>query len=302
MGFYKKVVSLVISALLFVVSVSITSQKNEYKTYKDISYGKGKYQKMNIYIPENACKREYNGAIVFVHGGSWSGGSKDRYDKKDDIDRYTKAGYVTASIDYTLLDADNIGSISVFDMLDDITLSIKKLKSFAQQKNVKVTRLALSGYSAGAHLSLLYCYSRPKDSAIKLVFTASRVGPSDFSAKVWDDVYTENTAYALTSILTAAQLEEKDIGTKKMKNLCNSISPVYYVKKGSVPSLLGYGGKDNTVPIGNYKSILSALKKAGAKYDMVFYPNSSHKLLEDSDCAKRYTQMFDLYCKNYFGY
>lgn len=302
MDVYKKIISLVTSMLLFAVSVIIVSPKNEYKTYKDISYGDGKYQKMNIYIPENACKREYNGAIIFVHGGSWSRGSKDKYDKKEDIDFYTKAGYVTASIDYTLLDGDNTGRASVFDMLYDITLSIKKLKSFTQKKNVKVTKLALSGYSAGAHLCMLYCYSRPKDSSIKLVFTADRVGPSDFSPEVWDEHYGENAAYFLAAILTASAIEEEDIGTKKLKKLCDSISPVHYIKKDSVPSLLGYGGKDSTVPIGNYKSVLSAMKKAGAKYDMVYYPNSSHKLLDDEDSAKRYTQMFDLYCKNYFGY
>lgn len=290
------------SVLLMLVSTVTASEKNSYKTYKDISYGSGKYQKMNIYIPQNAYEREYNGAIIFVHGGSWTGRSKDKYNKKEDIERYTKAGYITASINYTLLDMDNIGSASVFDMLDDITLSIKKLKSFTQNKNINVTRLALSGYSAGAHLCMLYCYSRANDSKIKLVFTADRVGPSDFSPEVWDESYEENTAYILTSFLTATVLNQEDIGTKKVKRLCDSISPVHFVKKDSVPSLLGYGGKDKTVPVGNYKSILSAMKKAGAKYDMIYYPNSTHNLSGDDECAKRYTQMFDLYLKKYFGY
>lgn len=300
---FQKILSSILAVLLLCAGVvSEKKEKYTYTTYNNISYGTGKYQKMNIYIPTGAAKRSENGAIIFIHGGSWTGGSKDRYFRKDDIAHFAKLGYVTASIDYSLIDFNNFGDVTVFDMLDDITLSISKLKSFAKSKKVNITKLALSGHSAGAHLAMLYSYSRSKKSPVKLAFTAAMAGPSEISPAVWDGTWGENSAYMLLIMLTGVALDEKDVGTAKAQKLMNSVSPTYYINKSSVPSLLCYGGKDKTVPIGNYNAVLSKLKSTGAKYDMVFYPNSGHKLDKDEDCDIRYRHLFEGYCEKYFGY
>ena len=57
----------------------------------------------DLYIPYYATKRnnEYNGIILFIHGGSWIGGEKEGMDAFCKI--YAQMGYITATMGYTLL-------------------------------------------------------------------------------------------------------------------------------------------------------------------------------------------------------
>lgn len=286
-------------ALVAYVSLSITNMgAGLFTPYFNVSYGEEASDTMDIFVPLGAAKNEYNGAVLYIHGGSWTGGDKIEFD--GDAIRTARNGYIAVSMNYTLRDGEN--GITAFDMLDDIQHAIEKLKDFSDEKNLNITKLATSGYSAGAHLSALYALSRAQESPIEIVFTANRVTPADFHPSSWDDVYHDGTAYGLAYSLSGTEITEEMIADGSVEDVINSVSPVAFITADSIPSLWGFGGNDTTVPHGNAEITKQTLEESGADYTYILYPNSPHMLFFDYGSAKEYDNALYDYMNTYFGY
>lgn len=266
--------------------------------YLNVKYGEGKEQVMDIYVPDSAYEREYNGVILYIHGGSWTGG--DKMERIGDCTRLARNGYITATMNYTLQTPEN--NISGLMMVDEIKMAVQKLKDFSDSKGLNITKLATSGYSAGAHLSALYAYSRADESPIEIVFTANRVAPSDFHPESWDDAYYEGMSYNLAGSLAGVKITPEMIADGRAEEVVNSVSPAYFVNENSVPTIAGFGGKDTTVPAGNAAAMKKALEASGIDYTYIFYPNSSHMLFEDYLQSLMYDEAVNDYLLKYFGY
>ena len=72
----KKIFSIVLIVVLVMLSAVAIKFFTGYKVYRNVNYGDSEYKVMDVYIPKRAKKRENNGCVLFIHGGSWSGGDK----------------------------------------------------------------------------------------------------------------------------------------------------------------------------------------------------------------------------------
>ncbi len=288
-----KILALYITIVTVLGSIlGIGSYSTDYKVFSDVAYSDASERNvMDIYIPQAAYGREENGFILFIHGGSWTSGNKE--DKAGVCIEAAAKGYIAATMSYTLRSGKSAENYSVDTVLDEISLAILKVKEFAAEKGIKITKVAPSGYSAGGHLAMLYSYSRADECPVEIAFTANRVGPSDFSAEAWGSS-GPSLARSLAGKEISAKLSEDEI--------VKYVSPVSYVTKDSVPSLFAYGGLDVVVPAGNRKSIINAFEEAGAKYDLVFYPLNGHglKMNRITPAAREYSKKLFEYCEKYF--
>lgn len=241
---------------------------------KDISYGEAASNKFDLYIPANADQTQPQSVILFIHGGGWSGGS--RGDMAFACKRYTKAGYITATIEYSLISEDH-PEITMLTMVDEIDACIGALKNSIEEQGYIVDKLALSGPSAGGHLALLYAYSRGLDSAIPLVFMASQSGPvgADFGMEGITDEAAEAS---------------------------KPFSPIQFVKEDTVPTLLCHGRQDSIVLYEGTVALMEKLEQYHVPYDFVDYPDSNHTLESDPESHTLYHEKMLEYCKTYFGY
>ncbi len=265
----------------------------DYDVFKNIAYGEAERNFMDIYVPESAYDNEHNGVILYIHGGSWTGGNKE--DMEEKCDRFAKKGYITATMNYTLYADGLFGKVTALTMCDEIGKAIERIKAFSDEKELNITKLAVSGYSAGAHLSMLYGFSRADKSAIDLVFTANQVGPSDFHSEVWGST-------GLASMLSGIEITDEMIANGEAEKVINLVSPTAYVIKDTVPSVLAYGGTDMIVPSGNAERIKAAFENAGAIHNFILYPLSNHGLGLDPLCEMEYINTVEQYCVQYFGY
>lgn len=276
--------------------LGIGSYSTDYKVYSDIVYStESERNVLDVYIPQAAYEREENGFILFIHGGSWATGNKE--DKAADCIEAAAKGYIAATMSFTLRSGKTEESYALDTVLDEIGLAIAKVKEFAAEKGINITKVAPSGYSSGAHLAMMYSYSRADESPVEIAFTANRVGPSDFSVEAWGE-----SGPSLAYSLAGKEIVNKFTAEGKEDEIVAYVSPITYVTKDSVPSLFGYGALDIVVPKGNRESIINAFKNAGAEYDYIFYPISGHglKLNHITPAAKNYTaKLFD-YCEKYF--
>jgi acetyl esterase/lipase len=124
--------------------------------YKGITYKMTEKQKLqlNVYEP----KREgLFPVIVFIHGGAWVIGHKDRSVDEKTCKLLANFGYVVYNINYRLL-LTEVNAIP--DMLSDIRSAIKFAKENAPAFNGDPERIFVFGRSAGAHLALLSTFTK----------------------------------------------------------------------------------------------------------------------------------------------
>ena len=269
-----------------------------YNVVENIRYGEAERDLVTVYVPDNAYARDENACILFIHGGSWTGGEKE--DMSPQCKKLAMQGYVTATMSYSLC-SNEITDVTVYTMLDEITLCTEAIRAFSEETGLNITKMATSGYSAGGHISMLYSYTRPEDSAIPLVFTANRVGPSDMTKDAWGAA-----AYGLGSRLTGTEFTDEMIENGEADRLCREISPVYYVNADTMPSIFAYAGLDPIVTAGNRTAMTKAFRETfgenGNNYDYIFYPFSGHGLLLDPVSEEVYYRTLYRYCETYFGY
>jgi acetyl esterase/lipase len=87
-------------------------------------------------------------AVVFVHGGAWTGG--DRLLGQASIYRLAQAGMVGASIDYRL--GNRVSNATLIQMMEDCKCSVRFLRANAAKYHIDAAHIAAMGSSAGGQL------------------------------------------------------------------------------------------------------------------------------------------------------
>lgn len=263
----------------------------DYDVLKNVSYAESESAVMDLYLPAEAAEREEAGCVIVIHGGSYSGG-----DKKEDrirCHRLARKGYVVAAINYTLY-KENSG-YSVDTVLDEIGMAIAKTAAIAAEQGINLTGAATIGYSAGGHLAMLYAYTRADESPLPIRFTASLAGPAEYSHEIWGD-----TAYRVTAMLTGTTITPAMVESGEADALADGISPASLVRADSVPTLMGYSEKDETVSIENADALAAALSEAGVEYTDIRFTRSGHDMMGFR--RMKYNRMVKNFCREYFGY
>jgi len=124
-------------------------------TFEDVPYGPHPKQKIDVYLP--AGRKGPVPAVVYIHGGGWSGGATvDRIVGKALPDLLAK-GVAVFCVGYRYIrDAKDDGaSPPVMGCLDDCESALRFVKEHAGEWGVDASRIGLAGGSAGA-CSALY--------------------------------------------------------------------------------------------------------------------------------------------------
>jgi len=166
-----------------------------YDSYIDLTYGDDTNQLLNIYVPEGASDAI---VVVFVHGGAWRFGRKER-DIADKITYFTDKGAIFVTIDYPQYpESPPINqSVKVAD-------SIAWLKTNIPTYGGSAAKIIMVGHSSGAHVVALIATklaSRQVAGSILLdtdAYDIVKIMASCYSNKSWlyapfgtDTVYWE---------------------------------------------------------------------------------------------------------------
>ena len=160
---------------------------------KGNDYKQSQYNYYNLYIPftNQERKKGYNQIFLFIHGGAWTSGYKEKMEFF--CQTYTQLGYITVTMDYTLVNNSDYES-NAFRMIDEISTVIKNVKERLKKEgfNENKLELAIGGSSAGGHLTLLYAYSI-KNPAIPIKFIINLSGPTTLELKYFTKIKNEET-------------------------------------------------------------------------------------------------------------
>jgi len=256
--------TLLISMSIFTSCQRIEANTAEEKylpaqTLNDVSYGKDTAQRMDIYLPAGR-KTDSTKAVVLIHGGGWSSGSKAEFTAYIDSFQRRMPGYAVFNINYRLYNGENVFPAQEND--------VKKALSFISEKageyHINKNKIVLLGVSAGGHLALLQAY-KYKDPAIAAVIDF--FGPADLMSmyqKPWHPYVT----FALQMVT----------GTSPAANaaLYKASSPVNFITTEAAPTLIFHGGQDQVVNISQSRELKNKLDQAGVKNELVVYPSQKH--------------------------
>ena len=161
--------------------------QNEFDVNANEDYfGSKSNNNFDLYVPKNLAKDQKHAVILFIHGGAWISGFKT--DVNSYVHAFANKGYITATIKYTLLKKSmDDRSLSIFRNLDEIDACIASIKSALEdlEFDTTKTKLVIGGASSGAHLAMLYAYSRGDKSPLPISFVVDAVGPVDIKPGNW---------------------------------------------------------------------------------------------------------------------
>jgi carboxylesterase type B len=135
---------------------------------------------LDMYQPtgDNVTSRP---AIVWVHGGSFSGGNKTSPELVDEATTFSEEGYLNVSIDYRLESPGCSGTFSncaaaIREAAADAQTAVTFLRTNATTYGIDPTRIAIGGSSAGAITALNVGYSSSEDPAASVRAAVSLSG------------------------------------------------------------------------------------------------------------------------------
>ncbi|MBL1177490.1 alpha/beta hydrolase fold domain-containing protein [Pantanalinema sp. GBBB05] len=170
-------------------------------------------------------------AIVTIYGGAWQRGNPEQHAT---FNRYIASqGYTVVAIDYR-----HAPRYQFPTQIEDVQAALHWLTQNAAAWQIDTTRVALMGWSAGAHLALLTAYQA---GIIPIRAVVSYYSPTNLTAGYHDPPVPDpiNSRAVLEAFLggTPAELPQQ----------YKQASPIQHVKPGLPPTLLIYGDRDHVV-------------------------------------------------------
>jgi acetyl esterase/lipase len=222
---------------------------------KDIVYARygAREMRLDLFLPKT-----HTGAmpaVVYVHGGGWSGGNKGAFARH--AAHMATLGFVGACVEYRLS-----GEAKYPAAWEDVQNAVRWVRQHAKEYNVDPGRIGAAGGSAGGHLVGLLGTKGRGDAAVQAV--------AAFNPAV-DLVDIGQRAPAAASVV-------KFLGASYAENpkLWREASPVEHVSKQSPPFLFLHGTKDMTVPYAQSVTMMEKLKAAGVRAEIFTAEDAGH--------------------------
>lgn len=261
-----------ISSLLLLFSFYALSMKAQKDTIvvKDIVYAEAEGKKLQLDIYKLKEQKDPY-LIVWIHGGAWHSGSKEKPPLG-----MLEHGYALASVDF------RASTEKAFPgPIHDIKASVRFLRANAAKYGYKPDKIIIWGASSGGHLAALVATTN-NNAALEgnlgnYTSTSSAVqacidffGPTNFLT-----ILTQSTPHGLNVRLPAlAILLGKPV--EQVPELAKLASPVYQVKADSPPLFIVHGEQDIQVPINQSIELMSVYKSKNLPVQIEFIPNAGH--------------------------
>jgi len=292
----NRIIAIITSVITVLTSVFYFFFVPKSYEYRDLAYGTDVRHTLDLNIPKENDGEV--GLVLFIHGGAWFSGSKDNYDEEIEF-MSDRLGYAAAAINYRYVSE----TVSANDIMDDIDAALSFIKQKAKEHSVDVNKVLLTGISAGAHLALLYGYSRVDTAPIKPAAVISNCAPVDLTL---ESFYTESETFdEPSSCFLMTRVSGKEFTSVAEMDIARDallkISPFTYVNENTVPTIINHGKIDKTVPYRNAQILDQKLTEYGVTHIFNTYPESGHNLDGDFIIDMKADKMFVEYCETYLN-
>ncbi len=224
---------------------TLVSVNAGYSVERDIAYGDGSHQKLDVYRPKDSAATKPLPTIVFFYGGGWTWGKKAYFEFI--ADAFTRHGYIVVIPDYVLYPQGKYPEF-IADSAKATAWTHQNIQSYGGNPNL----LVLAGHSAGAYNAVMIStfddYLKQEQSSTTIIKAVAGVaGPYNFTPK----------AERYVNIFG-----EDNFDNMKIKAHVNGNEP---------NMLLLHGSGDTTVAHANQTSMAEALRESGVDVQTHLY-------------------------------
>lgn len=262
---------------------------------RDVVFGTGggRDLRCNVYHPPQSGGDRP--AVLLIHGGAWVKGDRDQLHGYGIL--LGRLGYVCVATEYRLA-----GESKWPAQIYDVKAALRWMRANAGKLGIDPRKIAVSGNSAGAHLSLMLAATPnvtefegdggspgvSTDVAACIAF----YGP----ALLYRPATAESDTHALSERMKML------FGDGYTIDAARKASPLEYARPGFPPTLLITGNADETVPPAASFRMYEALIAAGVRAELHVYSEMPHAFDAMPDfgrqCAAIMTLFLDRYVAN----
>jgi acetyl esterase/lipase len=233
-----------------------------FKTLLDIPYGmaNGRLLSLDALRPEGDSEVALP-VVLWLHGGCWYSGNKGNAIDKHMLDFLVRSGFVVASAEYRLSDEASFPA-----QIHDVKAAIRWLRARPEVLGINPERVALAGFSAGAHLAALAA------TTVGVQELEGESGSPGYSTRVRAAIamaaptdFTQNPAATDPSLnpnsVGGVTPEQRLLGGRieELPALARLANPGTFIGRDTPPILIIHGSDDEIVPVSQAEYLYRAL-------------------------------------------
>ncbi len=258
---------------------------------RDVEYGRpnGKSLKLDVYSPKEATNRMP--VIIWIHGGSWKAGSKD----KCPVAFLAEKGVIAVSIQYRFIDDAKFPA-----QVHDCKGVVRWLRANAERLHIDPTRIGVLGASAGGHLAAML---------------GTTAGVKDMEGDVGGNLDQSSRVQAVCAFYPPTDLNllikvprlrtspDSDVGRwlggplEQNLEKAARANPANYITPDDSPFYILHGADDPVVPLQHSKLLHEALVKGGVESTLYIVPHKGHGIGAPPTAAKQIMDFFGKHLK-----
>jgi acetyl esterase len=217
--------------------------------YKETPQGE---LRLHIFNPAGHSAKKKKPAIVFFFGGGWTGGSASKFYPQAEY--LASRGMVAIAADYRTKKAHGTDPRAC---VMDAKSAMRWVRKHAKELGIDPNRIAAGGGSAGGHL-------------------AAAVGTLEAFNEPGEDSTISCIPQALVLFNPVFDNSEKGYGHDRVAEYWRDFSPMHNLKKGTPPTIVFLGTKDNHIPVATAEEYKKIMKTNGDRCDLHLYKDQTH--------------------------
>lgn len=237
----------VFMSLFFVLSLFASAQTNQHsiKVTENIAYRTdvGPNTVLDMAQPLFGPQTD-RPAILIIHGGGWSAGSKNDMVYRTLMIDYAMKGYVVCNMNYRLIQEALPPAC-----IEDVRCAVRWMKANAKAIGIDSNRIGTYGHSAGGHLSLMLGVSA--------------------DSQAFNDESDPWKAYSPSVACSVGGAPPTELGRAGGWADQKELWPIGYISACKTPILVLQGAEDPVVKPGLTEEWFVKMQRAGAQVDYV---------------------------------
>jgi acetyl esterase/lipase len=277
--------SLVMAA---VVSFPVSGQIQSFAPEKWVDYASGEYDifpnitystasntdlKLDLYQPKDRSKP--HPVLMLFHGGGWVAGQKER--NTFQLLPYLSMGWAVINVEYRM--ARNALAPAA---VEDCRCALRWVASRAKEFNFDISKIVLTGGSAGGHLALITgmlpansIFDRQCPTSENIRWNSGTEPQLNIAAIVnWYGII--DVAELIDGPNTKHYAMEWFGSMSNRKEIAEQVSPITYVRPGLPPIITIQGDQDDIAPYSQAVRFHAALDKVGVPNKLVTIHGAKH--------------------------
>ena len=247
----------------------------------DVVFGKGgdRDLKCNVYWPPQQGDRRP--ALLLIHGGGWTGGDRSQLHGYGIL--LGRLGYVCVATEYRLAPASKWPA-----QIHDVKACLRWMRANASHLGIDPEKIAVSGNSAGGHLSLMLAGTQ----------NMPEFEGDGGNAGVGTEVAASIAFYGPAQLYGSDRLGREMgflFGDGYGEDVARGASPIDHVKASYPPTLLITGNQDELVPVESSFKMYRAITDAGAKAELHVYEGAPHGFDAMRDFGRQCAEIMTLF-------